>query len=68
MNLFKYSDNKTFGFENDIDTDNSFYNKQIALKCEYYTDMKFKNIFNKAKGLSFIHFNDRSLKANFKKI
>ena len=68
MNLFKYSDDKTFGFENDTDSDNNFYNNKIASKCEYYTDMKFKNNFSKAKGLSFIHFDARSLKTNFKKL
>ena len=66
MNLFKYSDDKTFGFENDIDSDNNFYN--FASKCGYYTDMQFKNNFSKAKGLSSIHFNARSLKGNLKKI
>ena len=30
--------------------------------------MQFKNNISKAKGLSFIHFNARSLKANFKTI
>ena len=65
MNLFKYFDNKTFGFENDIDP---ISKKKIVSKCEYYTDMKLKNNFSKAKGLSFINFNTRSLKANFKKI
>ena len=32
VNLFKYSDNKTFGFENDIDPDNKFYNNKICIK------------------------------------
>ena len=67
MNLFKYSDDKTFGFENDIDPDNNFYNYKIASKCEYYTNMQFKNNISKAKGLLFIRFNARSLKANYKK-
>ena len=68
VNLFKYSDDKMFGFENDVDPDNNFYNNKFASKYEYYTDTQFKNNFCKANGLSFIHFNARSLKANFKKI
>ena len=30
VNLFKYSDDKTFGFENDIDPNNNSYNNKIA--------------------------------------
>ena len=67
MNLFKYSDDKTFGFENDTDPYN-FYNKKLASKCEYYTDTQFKNNISKTRGLSFIHFNVTSLKANLKQI
>ena len=66
VNLLKYSDDKTFGFENDIDP-NNFYNNKIASKCEYYTDTQFKNNISKVKGLSFIHFNAKSLKANLQK-
>ena len=29
VNLFKYSDDKTFGFESDIDPDNNFCNKTL---------------------------------------
>ena len=36
VNFFKYFDDKTFGFENDIDSDNNFYKKKRR-DCHSYT-------------------------------
>lgn len=45
--------------------DNNFFNT-VNLNCKYYTDDQFKELItNSQKGLSIIHFNCRSLNANF---
>ena len=66
INSFKYSDYNPCDFENDIDPDTNFYNI-LTSKCEYYTDSKFTEKISKINGLSFIHFNARSLNKNFLK-
>ena len=63
-NNFDYN---SFDFENDIDPANNFYNNSTS-KCDYYTDSEFNDKMCKLGGLSFIHFNARSLKANLQKI
>ena len=67
INSFKYSDFNPCDFENDIDPDTNIYNN-LTSKCEYYTDSKFTEKISKINGLSFIHFNARSLNKNFQKI
>ena len=67
INSFKYSDFNPSDFENAIDPDTNFYNN-LTSKCEYYTDSKFTEKISKINGLSFIHFNARSLNKNVKKI
>ena len=62
-----YSDYNSFNFENDIDPATNFYNNSTS-KCDYYTDSEFNDKMCKFNGLSFIHFNARSLKANLQKI
>ena len=56
-------------FDNNIDPDNNLYN-DIDLKCNYYTDNQFDTNMQDIGllELSIIHFNARSLNANFLKI
>lgn len=54
-------------FECNIDPNNNFFNT-ISTRSGYYTDEQFIKSENIQKGLSFIHFNAQSLKANFDKI
>ena len=67
LDSFKYSDYNPYDFGNDIDPENYFYNN-LSSKCQYYTDLQFTEKISKVNGLSFIHFNARSLKTNFQKI
>ena len=66
---FKYSDHDAGDFDNNIDPDNNLYN-DIETKCNYYTDNQFDTNMQDIGllGLSIIHFNGRSLNANFVKI
>ena len=66
---FKYSDHDAGDFDNNIDPDNNLYNG-IETKCNYYTDNQFDTNMQDIGllGLSIIHFNARSLNANFVKI
>ena len=58
---FKYAGD----FDNNIDPDNNLYN-DIETKCNYYTDNQFDAMQAIGLlGLSIIHFNARSLNANF---
>ena len=59
-----HTDYRIFDFEERIDADNNFFN-QFQVNCQHYTDDKFKDIKLPNKGLSIIHFNVRSLSANF---
>lgn len=64
LKTFQYTDHDSFDYENDIDIDYNCFNT-VNIKCSYFTENHFKNK-NKAKGdLSIIHFNCRSLSANF---
>ena len=49
-------------------TQNFFFNNNLSSKRQYYTDLQFTEKISKVYGLSFIHFNARSLKTNFQKI
>ena len=66
---FKYSDNDADDFDNNIDHDNNMYN-DIESKCSYYTDNQFETNMQDIDllGLSIVHFNARSLNANFVKM
>ena len=66
---FKYSDHDAGDFDNNIDPDNNLYN-DIETKCNYYTDNQFDTNMQDIGllGLSIIHFNARSLNANFVKM
>ena len=66
---FKYSDHDAGDFDNNIDPDNNLYN-DIETNCNYYTDNQFDTNMQDIGllGLSIIHFNARSLNANFVKM
>ena len=64
---FDYTEFRSSDFEGDIDPENHFFN-QIDLDCKYFTESQLNHSITKENGLSIIHFNCRSLNANFKKI
>ena len=66
LNSLNYSDCNPHNFGNDIDPDKNVYNN--ISKCKYYTDLQLNEEIGGVNGLSFIHFNARSLKTNFHKI
>jgi len=66
LNSLNYSDCSPHNFGNDIDPNKNFYNN--ISKCKYYTDLQLNEEIGGVNGLSFIHFNARSLKTNFHKI
>lgn len=53
--------------ERDIDPESNFFD-QVIRNCFYYTEPQFKEKFNLENGISIVHFNSRSLYANFDKI
>ena len=65
LSFLKLDEHKSFSFENDIDPDANFY-KDWNPGSKYYTE----NLFNELSldGFSIIHFNSRSLYANFDQI
>ena len=66
LNSFNYSECSPHNFGNDIDPNKNFYNN--TSKCKYYTDLQLNEEIGGVNGMSFIHFNARSLKTNFHKI
>jgi len=66
LNSLNYSDCCPHNFGNDIDPNKNVYNN--ISKCKYYTDLQLNEGIGGVNGLSFIHFNARSLKTNFHKI
>ena len=53
--------------QNDLESDeDELYNNEY--NCEYYTNDEFNQKISTVHGLSIIHFNCRSLKANFSKL
>ncbi|XDV33591.1 hypothetical protein PO909_003956 [Leuciscus waleckii] len=58
------SDHNLHGFEQDLDPENNFLNN-INNNCCYYSDDQFNMNLKSDYGLSIIHFNSRSLYANF---
>ena len=67
IETFKISEFKQCDFEQNIDPDKNFFG-EIQNKCNYFTDKQFSECFSKENNLSVIHFNARSIKANFEKI
>ena len=64
---FKYKDYKFGNRNTDLDPDNNFYNA-VNTSCEYYTEGQVSNKLNNCNSLAVMHFNARSLQANFDKI
>ena len=64
---FEYTEFSSSDFQQEIDPDNNFFN-DIKLNCKYYTESQLKHSISNKNGLSIIHFNCRSLNANFTKI
>lgn len=67
LKTFEYTEHKPQDIENDIDPDNNFLNN-INNNCCYYSDEQFNATVKIDHNFSIIHFNSRSLYANFKKI
>ena len=65
LELIKYDYHENYESDNNMDPDNSF---NIIFDFEYYTEFKFTQEINKVPDFSIIHFNCRSLSANFKEI
>ena len=65
LKMFEYREHKLHDMDSDIDPENHFYNN-INNQCEYYTEAQIKG--NMQGTISIIHFNCRSMKANFSKI
>ena len=62
----QYNDIKT-DYDNAIDPESNFFNR-LEVNCEYYLENQFSVKFTKFKGFSIVHFNARSLNANFEQI
>lgn len=67
LKTFQYTDYNISDLEYDIDPDNNFLSS-INNNCSYYTDEQFNQNVNIKGKLSIIHFNSRSLYANFTNI
>lgn len=65
LSFFKTEEHKPFSFGNDIDPDVNLY-KDWSSGSKYYTENQFNKL--SLSGLSIIHFNSRSLYANFEQI
>lgn len=62
LSFLKSAEHKSFSFEKDIDPDVNFY-KDWNSGSKYYTENQFNEL--SLNGFSIIHFNSRSLYANF---
>ena len=56
----RFNDN----FENNVNTEN-YLSDEINVNCDYYTNDEFSSKVSTIYGFSVIHFNCRSIKANF---
>ena len=64
LKTFEYTDYKTKDLDYEIDPDNNFFSS-IINKCCYYTDQQYNQSISSEGKLSIIHFNSRSMYANF---
>ena len=65
---FQYTNYSTCDYDKDLDPVNNLYNRVLP-SCKYYDDLQFNvSTKNNSNGLSIIHFNARSLNANFHSI
>ena len=62
-----FSHYKNYVFEKDVDPDDNY---DVNTKCNYFTNSQFTEMYSNSRfnGMSIIHFNSRSLKANFQMI
>ena len=61
---FQYTDYCTCDYDKDLEPANNLYNRVLP-SCKYYDDLQFNmSTKNSTNGLSIIHINSRSLKAN----
>ena len=67
LKTFQYTDHNLRDIENDIDPDNNFFSN-INDNCCYYTDEQYNQTIKTDNKLSIIHFNSRSMYANFNNI
>lgn len=63
IDTFEYNEEKLNSVVNDIDPDKNFY-RNITNVCKYHQDLKFAT----NDTFSIIHFNSRSLQANFEHV
>lgn len=67
INTFQYTEHHSQDIENDIDPENNFF-LNINNNCYYYTDDQFNSTIKNENKISIIHFNCRSMYANFHNI
>jgi len=67
LNTLQYTEHHSQDMENDINPVNNFF-ANINNNCQYYTDEQFNSSIKTEHQLSIIHFNSRSLYANFNSI
>lgn len=67
LETFDYDEHKSQDIENDIDPENNFF-ININNNCCYYTEDQYNRSFKSDNTISIIHFNSRSLYANFQNI
>ncbi|XP_042076683.1 uncharacterized protein LOC106633234 [Haplochromis burtoni] len=60
-------ENKTLMYDSNIDPDCNFFNNKTN-ECNYYTNEQLKKEFKVEQGITMVHFNSRSLYANFQSI
>ena len=64
---FNYTEFSSSDSHKEIDPENNYFNN-ITLDCKYFTEDQLHHSISNNNGLSIIHFNSRSLNANFTKI
>ena len=67
LRTFQYTDHNLLDLEHDIDPDNNFFSN-INDNCCYYSAEQYNQTIQTDSKLSIIHFNSRSLSANFNNI
>ena len=64
FNISEYSNSD---FQRELDPENNFFNS-INIDCKYYMDTELSHQIKHQNGFSIIHFNCRSMNANFSKL
>ena len=73
FNVYKqFKDTSFHSFDTELDdlhfNPDRLYTERLNTDCKYFLDQEFKNVISGLDGLSLIHFNARSMKANFEHI